>query len=128
MYRYSSMGPRGRWTGHRGSVPAIVAGVVGLMFFGWIILAVLGAVLGAGVMVLGSVFAVLGRVIPYVVSRFFTAESFAIGVAIGLVWSAMKRMRNAEAAREEERAAAETAPAEEAEPEIIETRHYTFHA
>ena len=55
MYRFNdrcNMGPRGRMNGHRGFRPEIFLGIIGLMFFGWIILAVIGGLLGAGFMVL----------------------------------------------------------------------------
>ena len=64
MYRYNyryNMGPRGRKFGHRGFRPEIFLGILGLMFFGWIILAVIGGVLGAGIMILGSVVSGLAR-------------------------------------------------------------------
>ena len=126
MYR-SYMGPRGRRIGHGGSVFGILAGVFGLMFGGWIILAVLGGLLGAGVMVLGSVFALLGKILSWIVAPLFTTESFAVGVAIGLIWTAVRRMNEARPAEDRETAAApETA--ESTEPEIIETRHYSFRA
>ena len=51
MYRYNyryNMGPRGRKFGHRGFRPEIFLGILGLMFFGWIILAVIGVLAQGG--------------------------------------------------------------------------------
>ena len=67
MYRYNNrytMGPRGRKFGRGGFRPEIIPGILGLMFFGWIILAVIGGLLGAGFMILSSVVSGLARLAP----------------------------------------------------------------
>ena len=53
MYR-ANMGPRGRMNGHRGFRSDIFLGIMGLFFFGWIILAAVGGMVGAGIMILSS--------------------------------------------------------------------------
>ena len=60
MYR-ANMGPRGRMNGHRGFRSDIFLGIMGMIFFGWIIIAAIGSMIGACIMVLGSVFAWLAR-------------------------------------------------------------------
>ena len=80
----TDMGPRGRRNGHGGFRPDIFLGLIGLFLFGWIIIAVIGGMLGAGAMVLGSVFRGLMRT----VSRLFTGTaggSVAAGIIIGLL-------------------------------------------
>ena len=80
MFYGFNMGPRGRRFGHRGFSPGIFAGIMALMFFGWIILAVIGAVLGAGAMILGSVFTGLVRIVPRLLAGIFSSRGFAVGI------------------------------------------------
>ena len=80
MYR-ANMGPRGRMNGHRGFRSDIFLGIMGLIFFGWIIIAAIGGMIGACIMVLGSVFAWLASVM--------------VGVVLGLLWYFRTHRRNA---------------------------------
>ncbi len=121
-----NMDPRGRKFGHRGFRPDIFAGMLGLFFGGWIIIAVLGGLLGAGIMVLGSVFSVLSRIVSRIVPALLSSKGFAAGLAIGLIWALKNRRRNTGFAREEH--ADETETTEEAEEAVIETEKYRFHA
>ena len=119
-----NMGPRGRMFGHRGFRPGIFLGFIGLLFGGWIILAVLGGLLGAGIMILGSVFSVLARIISRIAPVLFSSKGFFIGLAIGLVWALKNRKRNQASAKEEE---TEEETEEHTEEPVIETQHYRFY-
>lgn len=123
MYRFNdrcNMGPRGRMNGHRGFRPEIFLGIIGLMFFGWIILAVIGGLLGAGFMVLGSVVRGLARVAP----RLFASRSVAVGLALGLVWYFRTHRRNAEEKKNTENECSGTVDGAAAEAEVIEAPAY----
>ena len=95
MYR-AYMGPRGRMHGRRDFLPEVFFGVIGLIFFGWIILAAIGGVIGAGIMILRSVFSTLAHVLPGTVRSLFSGEGFALGVALGMVWYLRTHRRNAQ--------------------------------
>lgn len=89
MYRSNNrynMGPRGRKTGRGEFRPEIFLGILGLMFFGWIILAVIGGLMGAGFMILGSVVSGLARVAPRLFRGILSSKSLVAGLAIGLIW------------------------------------------
>lgn len=116
-----NMGPRGRMFGHRGFRPGIFLGVLGLLFGGWIILAVLGGLLGAGIMILGTVFSVLARIISRIVPVLLSSKGFIAGLAIGLIWALKNRKRNQASEKDEE------TEEEKTEESIIETQHYRFH-
>ena len=127
MFYGFNMGPRGRMNGHRVFRPGIFLGIIGLLYFGWIILAVFGALLGAGAMILSSVFAGLVRYAPALLSRVFSSGGFAVGIVIGLLLYFRNHRKNtakeAEAAPERE-AARESADAANAAEEIIEAPRY----
>ena len=125
MFRMD-MGPRGRKFGHRGFRPDIFVGMIGLMFGGWIVIAMLGGLLGAGIMVLGSVFSVLSRIVSRIVPAVFSSKGFAVGLVIGLIWALRNRKRNAISAEEAE--TIDTGTKEETEEAIVETKNYRFYA
>ena len=118
-----NMGPRGRMFGHRGFRPGIFLGVLGLLFFGWIIVAVFGGLIGAGIMIFGSVLSGLARLAGRILPALFSAKGFFAGLVIGLVWALNNRKRNQASAKEEE---TEEEKKEEAEEPVIETQHYRF--
>ena len=80
------------------NVGAIIAGVLGLMFFGWIIVAIVGGVF----MILGSVIRGLARFAPRLISGIFSTKGFALGVAIGLLYYFRHFRKNRAADGEEE--------------------------
>ena len=121
-----NMGPRGRKFGHRGFRPEIFVGLLGLFFGGWIIIAVLGGLLGAGIMVLGSVFSILPRIVSRIVPALLSSKGFAVGLVIGLIWALRNRKRNAISAEEAE--TIDTGTKEETEEAIVETKNYRFYA
>ncbi len=84
------------------NVGAIIAGVIGLMFFGWIIVAIVGGVLGGVFMILGSVIRGLARFAPRLISGIFSTKGFALGVAIGLLYYFRHFRKNRAADGEEE--------------------------
>ena len=94
MYR-ANMGPRGRMNGHRGFRSDIFLGIMGLIFFGWIIIAAIGGMIGACIMVLGSVFAWLASVMPGAIRSLLSSQGFAVGVVLGLLWYFRTHRRNA---------------------------------
>ena len=122
MFYGFNMGPRGRRFGHRGFGPGIFAGIMALMFFGWIILAVIGAVLGAGAMVLGSVFTGLVRIVPRLLAGIFSSRGFAVGIVIGLLLYFRDHRKNTAKGAEATRETADTGNA--AAEEIIEAPRY----
>ena len=125
MFFGFNMGPRGRMFGHRGFRPGIFAGIIGLIFFGWIILAVLAAALGSGIMILGSMAAVLARFLPRILAVLASSKGFAVGIVIGLLLYFRNRRKNTEKEADEKETRTggenrETAAAEE----IIEAPAY----
>lgn len=134
MYRYNhryNMGPRGRKFGRGGFRPEIIPGILGLMFFGWIILAVLGGLLGAGFMILGSVVSGLARLAPRVFSGILSSKSLVAGLIIGLIWYFRTHRRNGDTAKEEaiRESSGSTVDGAAVETEIIEEPVYrTFNA
>ena len=123
-----NMGPRGRKFGHRGFRPGIFLGMLTILLFGgWIILAVLGGLFGAGIMVFGSVLSGIAHFIPRLFSHAFFTRSFIAGLVIGLVWSYRKWKMNRTSAQEEEAEAMKEETKEEAEEPIIETQNYRFY-
>ena len=133
MYRYSyryNMGPRGRKFGHRGFRPEIFLGILGLMFFGWIILAVIGGLLGAGFMILGSVVSGLARLAPRLFSGILSSRSVVAGLILGLIWYFRTHKKDGNTAKEEaKQESGSTVDGAAVETEIIEEPVYrTFSA
>ena len=125
-----NMGPRGRKFGHRGFRPDLIVGLIALLFGGWIVIAVLGGLLGAGIMILGSVFSALAHFASRVFSGIFSSESIAVGLAIGLIFAYRNRRRTTEEADGEENC--EKSEAGSADPENAEITepqiYHTFSA
>ena len=133
MYRWNNrynMGPRGRKSGRRGFRPEIFLGILGLMFFGWIILAVIGGLLGAGFMVLSSVISGLARIAPRLFRGILSSKSLVAGLIIGLIWYFRTHKRNGNTAKEEEiQESGSTVDGAAVETEVIEAPTYhTFNA
>ena len=132
MYRSNNrynMGPRGRKTGRGEFRPEIFLGILGLMFFGWIILAVIGGLLGAGFMILGSVVSGLARLAPRVFSGILSSKSLVAGLIIGLIWYFRTHKKDGNAAREEANRESSTVDGTAVETEVIEAPVYrTFDA
>ena len=99
---WMNMGPRGRMNGHRGLGSGILLGLLGLIFGGWILLAMLGTLIGAGDMIFGSVFAALSNIIAPVLSAVFSMDGLIIGVIIGLIWYYSRRKNRDYTSRDEE--------------------------
>ena len=84
------MGPRGPMYGHRGYgyrgfglgglflLPA-------LFFGGWMIIAVMSSLIGAAVMVLGSIFSGLAAIAEGIFSTAFSGSGLIPGIIIGLI-------------------------------------------
>ena len=128
MYRNTwNMGPRARRNAHRGFRQEIFLGLIGLMCFGWVILAVVFGLLGAGIAAFGAVLHGLARVLPRVLTRAITSRSVIAGLILGLVWYFRTHKRNTEAKEEEKnRGAVDGA---KVETEIVEAPAYrTFNA
>ena len=115
MYRYNYMGPRGRRTGHGGFLPGFLLGLVGLMFGGWVVLAVLGAILGVFAMVLGPMIGVFASGVSWIFNTIFSGSGFAVGLVIGLIWYFSRKNRNNSSRNDDEY---------DDEEEYTETRHY----
>ena len=128
-YRYN-MGPRGRKFGRGGFRPEIFLGILGLMFFGWIILAVIGGLLGAGFMILGSVVSGLARIAPRLFSGILSSRSLVVGLIFGLIWYFRTHRKDGTAAKEEAvPESGSTVDGAAVETEIVEAPTYhTFNA
>lgn len=128
MYRYNhryNMGPRGRKFGRGGFRPEIFLGILGLLFFGWIILAVIGGLLGAGFMILGSVISGLARVAPRLFRGILSSKSLIAGLIIGLIWYFRTHKRNGNTAGKETiQESSSTVDGAAVETEIIEEPVY----
>ena len=124
MYRYNrcNMGPRGRMAGHRGFRPGVFAGIIGLIFFGWVFIAVIGAFLGAGVMALSAVAHGLAHLIPRLFTHAFFTRGFIAGLILGLIWYFHRRKAGREKEEPEEKAEEPAAPVQE--EEFIEPTRY----
>ena len=128
MYRNTwNMGPRARRNAHRGFRPEIFLGIIGLMCFGWVILAVVFGLLGAGIVAFGAVLHGLARVLPRVLTRAITSRSVIAGLILGLVWYFRTHRKNTEAKEEEKNSG--TVDGAKVETEIVEAPAYrTFNA
>ena len=128
MYRNTwNMDPRGRKNARRGFRPEMLLGLIGLMCFGWVILAVVFGLLGAGVMVFGSVISGIVSVLPRVLSRIITSRSVIAGLILGLVWYFRTHRKNTET--KEEAKSSGTVDGAKVETEIVEAPAYrTFNA
>ena len=120
MYRNNwNMGPRGRNFGHRGFRPVFIPGIIGLFFFGWVVIAAVFGVLGALIMTLGSVLSGLAHFAPRLIRALVSSRGFAIGVALGLVWYFRTHRKN-RAAAEESRKSTGSVDGAAVETEVIE--------
>ncbi len=120
MYRNNwNMGPRGRNFGHRGFRPVFIPGIIGLFFFGWVVIAAVFGVLGALIMTLGSVLSGLAHFAPRLIRALVSSRGFAIGVALGLVWYFRTHRKN-RAAAEESRESTGSVDGAAVETEVIE--------
>ena len=114
MYRYNYMGPRGRRTGHGGFLPGFLLGLVGLMFGGWVVLAVFGAILGVLAMFVGPMIGIFASGISWLFNSIFSGSGFALGIVIGLVWYFTNKKKNSSSRNDED----------DDEEEYFETRNY----
>ena len=118
MFWMNGMGPRGPMYGHIGyrrmNRRPMGLGILfllpALMFGGWMILAVIGGVFGAVIMLLGSllggaisIFEGLGSVVSDIFSGLTSVGGIAIGVVIGLALYYYIRRRRSNATHEAER-------------------------
>ena len=99
FYRYDR-GPRGRMYGHGGRRGLIVLGILALIGFAPIALAVLSGLCIGGIAVFGGLLTAVIEILTELGSGAFTAEGVAVGVAIGLILSNRNR-KGASAARKE---------------------------
>ena len=115
MFWMNGMGPRGPMYGHRGyrrmNRRPMGLGILfllpALMFGGWMIMAVIGGVFGAVIMLLGSllggaisIFEGLGAVASDIFSGLTSVGGIAIGVVIGLALYYHIRRRKSNTAQE----------------------------
>ena len=130
MYRGFNMGPRGRMFGHRGFRPGIFAGIIGLIFFGWIIIAMIGGLFGAALMIIGSVIHGLAHIAPRLISGILSSRSVVVGLIFGLIWYFRTHRKNAqETEKETARETGSSVDGAAVETEIAEAPAYrTFNA
>ena len=118
---WTNMGPRGRRFRNREFRPGIMIGLLSLFFGGWIVIAVLGGILGAGVMTVGAVIHILASFFRGVFSHVFSSGGLFLGVILGLCLYYSRR-KNARVEEEEETAADEA----DADADIV-VNHFMFH-
>ena len=127
MYRWNwNMDPRGRHNGHRGFRPAMIPGVIGLIFFSSIVIAAVGGVLSGVLVILASVLHGLIHFVPRLIAGIVSTKGFAIGVALGLLWYVRSHRKNADAGTkaEESRESGGTVDGAAVETEVIEAPVY----
>lgn len=131
MYRWNwNMDPRGRKNGHRGFRPAMIPGIIGLVFFGWIALvAAMGALSGVLVLVLSALHGLV-HFLPRLFTGTVSGGGFALGFALGLLWYVRNHRKNMEAEKaEESRESGGAVDGASVETEVIEAPAYrTFGA
>ncbi len=126
FWMMNGMGPRGPMHGHRGFNggfgPRVRRPVTGfglgglfllpaLLFGGWVIIAVLGAIIGTIVMVFGEVFGGLASAAESVFSGVSSPGAIAVGAVIGyLLYRRFRAGRAEQASAETEDAQEESAP------------------
>lgn len=129
----TNRGFRARRFRNRGFRPGVMIGL-GLFFLfgGWIVIAVLGGLLGAGIMTAGAIVShavhLFTRLINGVFSNVFASGSVFLGVllGLGLYYNRRKNARSEEAEEETESSFEENASREEDDAAIV-TTHYMFH-
>ena len=129
----TNRGFRARRFRNRGFRPGVMIGF-GLFFLfgGWIVIAVLGGLLGAGIMTAGAIIShavrLFTRLISGVFSNAFTSGSVFLGIllGLGLYYNRRKNARSEEAEEETESSFEENASKEEDDAAIV-TTHYMFH-
>ena len=124
----TNMGPRGRRFRNREFRPGIMIGF-GLFFLfgGWIVIAVLGGLLGAGVMTIGALLSAVRHFFIHVVGGAFTHGYSLGGILLGvLIGLAIYSNRKKEARREEEEECFRTDDDKEEDDSIV-AAHYMFH-
>ena len=98
------MGPRGpmyghRGFGHRGFLPGGLFLLPALLFGGWMIIAVAGSLIGAAVMLLGSIFSGIAAVADGIFSAAFAGGDLIIGFVLGMslyFWARKKKAARSE--------------------------------
>ena len=123
----TNMGPRGRRFRNREFRPGIMIGLLSLFFGGWIVIAVLGGLLGAGVMTVGALLSAVRHFFIHVVGGAFTHGYSLGGILLGvLIGLAIYNNRKKEARREEEESFRADDEKEEDDDSIV-AAHYMFH-
>ena len=113
MFRFE-MGPRARRNMRKGFHPAMLIPLLPFLFLGgWCLLVAAAARFGAGIMTVGAVFGVFGRLIGRLFSHAVTSSSVAVGTVIGLIWYFSRKNRNTSSRNDDDD-----------EEEYFETRHY----
>ena len=123
----TNMGPRGRRFRNREFRPGIMIGLLSLFFGGWIVIAVLGGLLGAGVLTIGALLSAVRHFFIHVVGGAFTHGYSLGGILLGvLIGLAIYSNRKKEARREEEESFRADDEKEEDDDSIV-AAHYMFH-
>ena len=86
MFYGFNMGPRGRMNGHGGFRPGLmILGILGLIGFAPIALAVLSGLCIGGIAVFGGVLTAIIEILSELGSEAFSAGGLAVGIVIGLL-------------------------------------------
>lgn len=124
-----NVGPRGPMRGYRRMRRGLGLGwlfaLPALLFGGWMIVAVVGALFGAAIMILGGIFSGIGYLAEGIFSGIGTAGSIAIGIIIGLaLFSRMKKRNSHAASQEEEKSTVDNI---EVETQVVEPEQVQYH-
>ena len=101
----------------RGIGPGILFLLPALFFGGWVVLAVLGGLFGAALMVCGSLFRGMASAVSSIFAHGYFSGGLAVGIGIGIALYYTMKKKNAAKDTEE---SAGIVDGEEAETEIAE--------
>ena len=123
FYRYNR-GPRGRMNGHGGFRPGLmILGILGLIGFAPIGLAVLSGLFIGGIAVFGGLLSALIEILSELGSEAFSVGGVAIGIVIGLLLYNRNRKGTSADRKEAENTSAADAGAQASE-EYYPTENY----
>lgn len=126
LYYRNNRGPRGRMYGHGGRRPGLmILGILGLIGFAPIGLAVLLGIVVGVMGVIGGLISVAGEVLSELPSAAFSGSSLVIGIVIGLILFNRRKNRETDSNEARKEEIKDTCAQEETEYYPTETyRHY----
>ena len=124
IYRYNR-GPRGRMNGHGGFRPGLmILGILGLIGFAPIGLAVLSGLFIGGIAVFGGLLSAVIGALSELGAEALSSGGLAIGIVIGLLLYSMNRKKGTSASRREAENTGVADIGTKAEEEYYPTENY----